>query len=777
MDDSSAQVLGEDGVPKRIDSFAMAIQMGCTVYDLEESELCYAPPFGSAKDPVNFAGMVAADILRGDMPQCHWSCILNGFLLDVRNPSELAVESVPGALNIPLPQLRARLDELPRDRLISVICRSGQRAYYATRILMQNGFKVQNISGGMLSRSRSVLYCFYCWSNRVTDEKLLLFKLHPCSRGLTDEQAQEIAEAAELIRCERGDLICRADEPVLYVYLVVHGRIRLELLDVNRKLVMQRFQTRGGHFGAMAASLAEPTPLNCTAEDPSVLLRIAYEKALEFSRKYEVFRANYLRMIADSIKQTLLNDKHPVRLTVTVFVHQSDETRLVSRKLTERLVGLGETPSLFSDRPTEIAGIQLVRIFGESGEMDTEKIRRRAGESLETGRAIFDVDANVDLQRMSQGFESGEQVFWCVTPGNWEASLARLQAVVARAPSWREKINIVWLLQPGERAPTASPLRDLAIRDFKVCFSHHDPHRGVIEFGGLERLVHFMRGIQIGLALGGGAARGMAHLGVLKKLEDSGISIDQIAGTSAGAMTGTLYASGLAPDYLVGQFTKDLTPSWLFRCLPGGDRWFLLYKYRRGQFDPMLRKYLDGLRLEQFPLPMHTITVDLISGSAVVRESGDAVHAITESINIPIISKPIFRNGQALVDGGLIDNVPADVLIRKGCNFVIAVSVTAKMELEFANNRSDTPAHKTRPASTIETLLRSYLVQNHSVNSLGVQAADFVIEPDVTQFELTAFTRTDEMAAVGEQTTLEVISEIRELLHRLDPELFPLPKD
>ncbi len=70
-----AQVLGEDGVPKRIDSFAMAIQMGCTIYDLEESELCYAPPFGSAKDPVNFAGMVAADILRGDMPLCHWDVV------------------------------------------------------------------------------------------------------------------------------------------------------------------------------------------------------------------------------------------------------------------------------------------------------------------------------------------------------------------------------------------------------------------------------------------------------------------------------------------------------------------------------------------------------------------------------------------------------------------------------------------------------------------------------------------------------------------------------
>jgi rhodanese-related sulfurtransferase len=148
-----AQILGEDGVPKRIDSFAMAIQMGCTIYDLEESELSYAPPYGSAKDPVNFAGMVAADVLNGDMPIVHWDSLGSSFLLDVRNPAELEVESIPGALNIPLPQLRSRLAELPKDKEIAIICRSAQRAYYATRILLQNGFKAKNITGGMLTRS------------------------------------------------------------------------------------------------------------------------------------------------------------------------------------------------------------------------------------------------------------------------------------------------------------------------------------------------------------------------------------------------------------------------------------------------------------------------------------------------------------------------------------------------------------------------------------------------------------------------------------------------
>jgi NADPH-dependent 2,4-dienoyl-CoA reductase/sulfur reductase-like enzyme/rhodanese-related sulfurtransferase len=150
-----AQALGEDNVDKRISALAMALQMGATIYDLEEAELCYAPQFGSAKDPVNFAGMVAADILRGDMPISHWDGAAEGFLLDVREPAELAVESVPGAVDIPIGELRARLDELPRDKEILVICRSGQRAYYATRMLLQNGFKARTLSGGMLSRFHS----------------------------------------------------------------------------------------------------------------------------------------------------------------------------------------------------------------------------------------------------------------------------------------------------------------------------------------------------------------------------------------------------------------------------------------------------------------------------------------------------------------------------------------------------------------------------------------------------------------------------------------------
>jgi hypothetical protein len=130
-----AQAVGEEGVEKRIDVIGMAIQLGGTVHDLSEAELCYAPQFGAAKDPVNLAGFIAENVRNGDMPLARWEEARDGLLLDVREPAEIASSPIPGAVNIPLHQLRDRLGELPRDSVIRITCAVGQRAYYAVRLL------------------------------------------------------------------------------------------------------------------------------------------------------------------------------------------------------------------------------------------------------------------------------------------------------------------------------------------------------------------------------------------------------------------------------------------------------------------------------------------------------------------------------------------------------------------------------------------------------------------------------------------------------------------
>ncbi|MGX9463361.1 FAD-dependent oxidoreductase [Shewanella sp. A14] len=148
-----AQAAGLDGVDKRIDVLAVAQRAGMTVYDLADLELTYAPPFGSARDVVNQAGMVAANVLLGDEAICHAQDIHNltaqQLIVDIRNPGELtAVGSIDGAINIPLPELRERLNELPKDKELLVYCQVGLRGHVAYRMLVQHGFKVRNLTGG-----------------------------------------------------------------------------------------------------------------------------------------------------------------------------------------------------------------------------------------------------------------------------------------------------------------------------------------------------------------------------------------------------------------------------------------------------------------------------------------------------------------------------------------------------------------------------------------------------------------------------------------------------
>ena len=148
-----AQAVGKEGVEKRIDVISMAIQMKGTIFDLEEAELCYSPQYGSAKDPVNMAGMTASNILHGLVDVKHWQDLSgkDAFVLDVRDPDEYEKGHVDHAVNIPLNDLRRRMSELPKEKEISIHCLVGIRSYYACRILSQNGYRVKNLSGGSLT--------------------------------------------------------------------------------------------------------------------------------------------------------------------------------------------------------------------------------------------------------------------------------------------------------------------------------------------------------------------------------------------------------------------------------------------------------------------------------------------------------------------------------------------------------------------------------------------------------------------------------------------------
>lgn len=143
------QIIGFDGVDKRIDVLATAIRAQMTAFDLTELDLVYAPPFSSAKDPINMAGYAIENILLGKVEQIHWDQVKESdHLLDTRTKEEYEQGHLSNALHIPIDELRERINEIPKDKLLYIYCQSGLRSYLACRILLQKGYRCKNITGG-----------------------------------------------------------------------------------------------------------------------------------------------------------------------------------------------------------------------------------------------------------------------------------------------------------------------------------------------------------------------------------------------------------------------------------------------------------------------------------------------------------------------------------------------------------------------------------------------------------------------------------------------------
>ncbi|HJZ56039.1 MAG TPA: patatin-like phospholipase family protein, partial [Gemmataceae bacterium] len=488
----------------------------------------------------------------------------------------------------------------------------------------------------------------------MTDDVIPLLKVHEYFRGASDEALREVAAAAQVTQHAAGDVVHEANAPLTTVGFVLRGRLKAVRVDARGTESLFRMIERGEQFGMMVGAAAEPVPIRVVALEPTTVLNLDYDEAIDLTFRYPELRQLWLRTFAGSLRKHFFGATQKRAPMVLGLIHESPATRRVAERLIERLREVGESLAVLGDSDAwrGLPGVRFRSLREDGRDLEPEEIRRRAAELQDASRIIFDLHADMAPDRAARLLEIADRAVYFVPAASGEAAARRLQSLDVSARGWRDKIGIAWLLEGTNVAPHVPALRDLAARDFKIAEPPPGHPFGRVLTAGLERLVHDLRGVRVGVALGGGAARGMSHLGVLKALEEQGIVLDMIAGTSAGAMTGVVYSSGLDCDYSAAQFGTDLRPSWLFRRLPRGDQFYLLYKYRRGHFDPMLRKYLRDWWLEQLAVPCLSVTVDLVGGTSVVRDRGDAVHAVLESINLPVLSVPIVREGQALIDGG-----------------------------------------------------------------------------------------------------------------------------
>jgi len=272
--------------------------------------------------------------------------------------------------------------------------------------------------------------------------------------------------------------------------------------------------------------------------------------------------------------------------------------------------------------------------------------------------------------------------------------------------------------------------------------------------GGLRRIREFARGPQpeparpprIGLALGGGFARGIAHLGVLRVLEEAGIHVDCLAGTSVGGLIAASYASGAPLDAISRRAVSTSFRDFARWSL---SRFGLASNERMGHY---VYEFCGVQRIEEMKRPLAICAADLLSGEPYYFTKGDLGIAIRASCAYPGLFQPVEFEGRLLVDGFLIGPVPVEAARTIGAEFVIGV---------YLGMSGPAP----RPKHMGEVLWRSFAIMQQQALQRRDRSADVLICPDVREFGWDDFSRTDELIAAGEAAAREALPRIREMLH------------
>jgi NTE family protein len=253
---------------------------------------------------------------------------------------------------------------------------------------------------------------------------------------------------------------------------------------------------------------------------------------------------------------------------------------------------------------------------------------------------------------------------------------------------------------------------------------------------------------KIGLALSGGAARGFAHLGVVKVLQENNIPIDYIAGTSAGSLVGGGIASGLDVETLL-ELSEKIS-------------WFKLGKLTLSMFglqnNEPLAKFIKETypieKIEDLQIPFSAVATDLDTGEAVIFNQGDLSFAIRASCCIPVIYTPIQDGDRRLVDGGVAEIVPCETVKKMGADLIIAVDVNAHVPKIIEN-----------PNNALSVMLQTGFLAIKGLTKSNLQFADVAIQPNLSGFRPDEIGKAREMFEIGRQTALEKLNEIKALIH------------
>jgi predicted acylesterase/phospholipase RssA/CRP-like cAMP-binding protein len=582
--------------------------------------------------------------------------------------------------------------------------------------------------------------------------------------GLDAAAARELEGQVEWLLLHRGDVLIRQGERADHLYVLISGRLQVYRERPDGEPVPIAETVAGETIGEMAFFTGEPRNATVSAIRDSVLVRLPHAVFENLIASRPGILRHVTRLQIDRIRRTNEGISAPARIANIAVVPLGDQVPLEEfcRRLAAALRPYGTvselTADLVDDRLQNVAisdaphdsgeEARLVAWLGEQ-ETATRFVVYQAGLSRPgwLARAIRQADCVLLVGRAGD------------PPGLTDPERRWLSPVADRTSARR---MLALIHAPGSALPSNTH-EWLGPRN--VTQHHHVRWDRADDFG---RVARFLAGRAVGVALGGGGARGIAHIGVLAALVESGVPIDLIGGTSIGAAIAAQYALGWTRQRMIEENRRI----WL-TIRPHKDHTLPLMSIMRKRKGIACGQYVYGTtRIEDLWVPYFCVSSDLTAASMYVHRTGSLLEAATASASLPGVFVPSLLDGHLLVDGAVFNNLPGDVVRELGCGELIASRVSVAEDQAFLYDRLPSLPEVLRryvarwrppiryPSLADVALRAAMLASIHRENEVA-KTADFLFQPPVEAFGLMEFTALDRLEALGYQYALERIAEWR----------------
>jgi predicted acylesterase/phospholipase RssA/CRP-like cAMP-binding protein len=576
--------------------------------------------------------------------------------------------------------------------------------------------------------------------------------------GLSRDALDEIVEEMELVHLASGEILFRAGDRGDSLYVILHGRLRVFVTDRDGRESVVREAGRGENVGEFALLTGNPRSATVQVVRDTVLARLSRESFLRLAEKYPTTMVHLTRMLASWLAETNHRRVPSGALASTVAILPHDRTLPTSafcEKLARALGPFGAT-AVVSARTVDAA---LGRGSAQLSEHDPgHDTVARWLDAQEAQHRFLIYEADPDPSAWSHRCLRQADRAMHLASGRQRPAPTAADEWLAKAFDRNTAREELVLLRDGA-APQQT--RDwLTLRHYS---RHH--HVRFDRASDFQRLARHLAGRAIGLVLGGGGARGFAHIGVIRALQEAGVPIDRVGGTSMGAVIAAQYAQGL--DYL--DMLEVNRENWV-RVQPLHDYTLPLIALLSGRKGiRMLEAMFGDTRIEDLPTNYYCVSTNLTRAESTIHRDGLLRDCVRASISIPGIAPPfVTESGELLVDGGVLNGIPADAMHHPDTGLVIAVDVSPRVDLSMGDRTLPSPwralwqsirrSTKVPPFPTIFKIMQrtAHLRTLRLANDLRGRV-DLYLEPPVGDYDLFGWKALDAIAETGYQATRHTI--------------------